>query len=214
MTYDPLHRRHSIRYPGFDYATANAYFVTVCTQDPACLFGEVVDGEIVPSIAGAMVESWWYEVSNAFQGAMLDAHVVMPNHFHGVVFIGATLAPDTPHAAPGGHVTESRGPSLSRIVQWFKTMTTNDYINGVQHHGLPPFRNRLWQRSFHDRIIRGDTELDHIRQYIDANPAAWQHDRENPAYMPPSASMITTPSPYSPQHEEYPIYGSHVPGGG
>src|SRR5215207_8617260 len=115
----------------------------------------------------------------------------MPNHFHGVVFTGAIPNLDSSPAAPGGHVAESHGPSLSRIVQWFKTMTTNDYMSGVQHHGLPPFRNRLWQRSFHDRISRNDAELNRIRQYIHDNPGTWHHDRDNLAYMPPSGSVIS-----------------------
>jgi len=73
-----------------------------------------------------------------------------------------------------------RDPSLPRIVQWFKTMTTNDYLHGAKHHGLPPSRNRLWQRNYYEHMIRNDRDLDRIRNYISANPSRWAQDNENP----------------------------------
>ncbi len=70
--------------------------------------------------------------------------------------------------------------SLPQIIQWFKTMTTNDYMMGVRDHGFEPFRNRLWQRNYYEHIIRSDRDLDRIRDYITANPSQWFHDDENP----------------------------------
>ena len=70
--------------------------------------------------------------------------------------------------------------SLSDIIQWFKIMTTNEYIRGVKHSGWPPFRKRVWQRDYYERIIRGDEALVRIRQYIYNNPARWLEDAENP----------------------------------
>ena len=103
--------------------------------------------------------------------------------------------------------------SLPTIIQWFKSISTHDYAHGVQHHGLLPFRNRLWQRNYYDRIIRNDAELDRTRAYVDANPASWRQDDEHPetsrflwhpcATNHPFASAITTPSPYSPRYEEH-----------
>jgi REP element-mobilizing transposase RayT len=90
----------------------------------------------------------------------------------------------TPHAStPGGHV----GPplredvTLSSIVQWFKTMTTNEYIRGVKTLGWRPFPGRLWQRSFYDHIIRDDRDAERMQGYIESNPGMWTADRENPA---------------------------------
>ena len=69
-------------------------------------------------------------------------------------------------------------PDLSQVMQWFKTMTTNAYIRGVKNDGWRPFPGKLWQRSFHDRIVRDRDELDRIRRYIVNNPARWEEDNE------------------------------------
>jgi REP element-mobilizing transposase RayT len=69
--------------------------------------------------------------------------------------------------------------SLSDIVQWFKIMTTNEYIRGVKQSGWRPFRKRVWQRSYYERIIRDDESLARIRDYIADNPVRWAEDDEN-----------------------------------
>jgi putative endonuclease len=65
-------------------------------------------------------------------------------------------------------------------VQWFKTMSTNEYVHGVKEHGWTPFREHLWQRSFYDHVVRNDEALNRIREYIQNNPQRWELDRENP----------------------------------
>jgi REP element-mobilizing transposase RayT len=65
-------------------------------------------------------------------------------------------------------------------VQWFKTMTTNEYIRDVKQKDWPPFHRRLWQRNYYEHIIRDEGSLDRIREYIVSNPARWDLDRENP----------------------------------
>lgn len=79
--------RHSIRLKGYDYASEGAYFVTMVTQGRACLFGEIVDGEMILNEAGQMVLKWWHELPNKFPNVILGAFVIMPNHFHGIIFI-------------------------------------------------------------------------------------------------------------------------------
>lgn len=86
---------------------------------------------------------------------------------------GAPL-PDMP--TTGGHT----GPPLPTIMQWFKTMTTNEYMKNVVQSGWPPFSGRLWQRNYYERVIRNDAELDKFRSYILQNPARWSDDEENP----------------------------------
>jgi len=205
MTYDPAkhHRpfdsgpaaraqgRRSIRLEGYDYAQPGAYFVTIVTQGRECLFGDVVDGEMRLNDAGRMVERWWAELGNKYSHVVPDAHVVMPNHFHGIVVItdggdgvgadlrvcpnaGAHVGAPLPIDA-GAHVAP-----LSEIVQWFKTMTTNEYIRGVKILGWIPFPGKLWQRNYYEHIVRDENALDRIRQYIANNPAQWDADDENP----------------------------------
>ena len=65
-------------------------------------------------------------------------------------------------------------------MQWFKTMTTNNYIHGVKEYGWQPFKGILWQRSFYEHVIRNDEALNRIREYIQTNPQRWDLDRENP----------------------------------
>jgi REP element-mobilizing transposase RayT len=204
-------QRRSIRLPGFDYSQSGAYFVTVCIQDRCCLFGDVVNGAVEASVAGLMVESWWGQITNKFPDVALDAFVVMPNHVHGILVLGGTPtswnAGQTHRFAPtnGGHPMVGAdlrvrppfppaavpSPALSRVIQWFKTMTTNDYILGVREFGFPQFNRRLWQRNYYEHIVRSDDDLARIRAYIEANPARWDEDDENPARVirpaPPAA---------------------------
>ena len=68
---------------------------------------------------------------------------------------------------------------LGRTIQWFKTMTTNEYIKNVKQNNWPRFSKRLWQSRFHDRIIRNEKELWVKRIYIENNPKNWEKDKEN-----------------------------------
>lgn len=201
MRYNPeKHHRRSIRLKGYDYAQPGAYFVTIVTQDRACLFGDVVDGQMRLNDAGHMVKRWWDELNRKFPHVQTDAFVVMPNHVHGIIVIepvGADprVCPDASGAhagAPqqsGAHTGAPQqsgahaGAPLPEIVQWFKTMTTNEYIRHVRNDRWTPFPGRLWQRNYYEHIIRNDESLDHIRKYIADNPLRWHLDRDNPWHI-------------------------------
>ncbi len=66
----------------------------------------------------------------------------------------------------GAHV----GAPLHGVLQWFKTMSTNEYIRGVKQRGWMPFPGKLWQRNYYEHIVRNESELNRIRQYIIDNP--------------------------------------------
>ena len=101
MPYDPnRHHRRSIRLKGYDYSQAGAYFITICTQDRACLFGKVVNGEMRLNDAGHMVLAEWNMLPERFPHVVLDAFVVMPNHVHGIVVITNPATDDTATTAP------------------------------------------------------------------------------------------------------------------
>jgi REP element-mobilizing transposase RayT len=91
--YNPkIHHRRSIRLKGYDYAQAGLYFITICCQNRACLFGDVVNGKMKLNDAGIMVENEWLKLPNRFQNIQLHEYVVMPNHFHAILeIVGATL---------------------------------------------------------------------------------------------------------------------------
>ena len=113
MPYDPVrHHRRSIRLKDYDYALAGAYTVTVCAQNRACLFGEIVDGAMRLGQAGAMVQTTWEEIPTYYPGVQVDAFVVMPNHVHGIVVLSP---PDDPTAAASVSPTDGAIAALSSV---------------------------------------------------------------------------------------------------
>jgi len=211
MGFDPRrHHRRSIRLQGYDYAQAGAYFVTVCTQDRECLFGEIVDGAMRLNDAGRMVQAVWDELPDHYPGVDVDAFVAMPNHVHGIIVltgdpvgapprgcpdpVGSTGLPAGTGQARGPAPTDAAPdpcgcpdprdcPGLPDAVHRFKSFTTAQYRHGVADSAWLPFPGRLWQRNYYEHIIRNEAELARIRQYIDDNPAQWDLDRENPAFQ-------------------------------
>ncbi|HOT36898.1 MAG TPA: transposase [Candidatus Latescibacteria bacterium] len=181
--------RRNTRLAGFDYTQAGAYLITVVTRRRVCVFGDVVDGEMRVNPAGEMVDAVWRELPAHYPGVKIDWHVVMPNHFHGIVVLtdaNERAVGAGPRARPQPNADENGRPQgvaptmgLSDVLQRFKSLTTNEYIRRVASDGWPPFSRHLWQRSFHDHIIRDDDDLARVREYIALNPAQWADDEEN-----------------------------------
>ena len=185
MTDLNLPRRHLLRLQGFDYSRPNAYFVTIVLEGRKCLLGDIFDGEMHPSDAGRMIEKWWNELTNKFHSIELDDFTIMPNHFHGLLWlVGADLGVGPGLGASSDQSNFSKkekvSVSLPAVLQWFKTMTTNEYIRGVKLSGWTPFQGKLWQRNYYDHVVRDDIDLDNIRRYIKGNPILWEQDNENP----------------------------------
>jgi putative transposase len=189
MRSSTIHRRRSLRLKGYDYTMAGAYFVTICTQDRACLFGDVAAGAMVLNEAGQMVAALWDGIAARFSSVEIDQFVVMPNHLHGILVLpDADTSGATTRVAPtigeivgaplgGAPVT---GVRLGDVVGAFKSLATVGYIDGVKANGWPEFRGRLWQRNYYEHIIRDETALNRVRRYVDDNPARWEFDDENP----------------------------------
>lgn len=167
----PEYHRRSIRLRGFDYARGGAYAITVCVQNRACLFGEVQESTMHLNAAGETIQARWEDLPSRFGLVQMDAMVVMPNHLHGILLFEVEPASTAGHGA---------AVSLGQVMQWFKTMTTNDDMFGVKRHAWHPFDGRLWQRNYYEHIIRNDQDLERIRSYIEANPSRWIDDSENP----------------------------------
>ena len=178
MTHNPsIHRRRNIRLSGYDYAQAGMYFVTVCTQNRACLFGEILDGEIRLNEAGHIVQEVWNGLPMHYANVQLDVFMIMPNHVHGIIAImdvdnvGADL-----HVGTGLKPVPTKNHGLPEIVRAFKTFSSRS-INVLR--GTPGLA--VWQRNYYEQIIRDEVSLAQIRQYIINNPLQWALDRENPA---------------------------------
>jgi REP element-mobilizing transposase RayT len=135
MKYNPdIHHRSSIRLKGYDYSGEGAYFVTICAAGHECLFGEVADGEMCLNDAGRMVQTTWNELQTHYPGVQEDIHVVMPNHFHGIVLItdlvGAGLSrPPIPNGSSSlclDNIKGIHGITSAQEMQDQGGMTPND----------------------------------------------------------------------------------------
>ena len=172
------HGRKSIRLKEFDYSSAGAYFVTICTHDRECLFGTVADEKIVLNDIGRIVENEWLQTAEIRDNVFTDAYIIMPNHVHGILFIqDPDAGRGTVHRAPTveqfGKPTSN---SIPTIIRSFKATVTKQ-INEFRH--TPG--QKVWQRGFYDRVIRSDDELNRIREYIIYNPLKWHENNDNPA---------------------------------
>ena len=165
------HRR-SLRLREYDYSRAGAYFVTVCAEGRGCFFGQVSDGRIELNDAGCMIDSCWNQLRERSPNLDLDQFVVMPNHIHGIVVI---LGEQSLGAQSGAQAV-----TLGSIVGAFKSITTDNYVNGVESKDWTRFDGRLWQRNYYEHVIRDAEQLGRIREYIDGNPGSWATDEENP----------------------------------
>ena len=157
------HNRKSIRIKNFDYSSEHYYFITICCQNRALLFGKIELGNLVLNNAGTMINDVWAKLPNKFPHIKLHNHIVMPNHFHGVIEIIDT---STKTVIP-----------LHQIVQWFKTMTTNFYIKNVRLNSWTSFNGKLWQRNYYEHVVRNEKSLIAILEYINSNPKNWLYDQ-------------------------------------
>ena len=178
MPYDPeKHHRRSIRLKGYDYTRAGAYFITIVTQNRACLFGAVVEGRMRLNPLGQIVQECWLAIPDHFPHALLDEFVIMPNHLHGIIVLQEMEnSVGARHAAPREPRLEEFGKpvagSIPTIVRSFKSAATK-HIN--EYRGTPGAP--VWQRNYYEHIIRNDRSLHRIRGYIATNPLRWHLDR-------------------------------------
>ncbi len=180
-----MRNRKSIRLKGYDYASQGEYFVTICTKNKACLFGKIFDGKMVLNDCGLLINKWWHKIPKKYHHVINIEYIIMPNHVHGIIEInksGGHLGPEIqtgghlgPEIQTGGHL----GPPLHVVIQWFKTMTTNEYIRNVKTNKWIPFDGRLWQRNYYEHIIRDETAYENIKNYIRDNPINWMSDKLN-----------------------------------
>ena len=152
-----LPKRKPTRLKDFDYSQSGYYFVTICTKNKEKILCDIVGEGLcaLPSAAlspiGEIVDKSIKYIDKIYNGVSVDKYVIMPNHIHLIIKI---------ERKTGGH----RGPPLQSIIGNFKSFTTHKYSD------------TLWQRSFHDHIIRDEKDYLKIWNYIDANPAKWEED--------------------------------------
>lgn len=152
-----LPKRKINRLKKYDYSSDGAYFITICTKDKKQIFWNVGasiarPNKILLSKYGQIVEKSIIQISEIYKGIKVDKYVVMPNHIHMLISI----------YNENGRAMHA--PTISQIVQQLKGIVTKQIGYSV------------WQKLFHDHIVRNKNDYEKIWQYIDTNPQNWQKD--------------------------------------
>ncbi len=129
--------------------------------------GKISAGQMAVNSAGQIVKRLWDELPLRYPRIKTDAFVIMPNHVHGIIIVGAQFI------APSVGLM-NRGPTLGEVIRGFKAVSTRE----IRKSCRPEF---VWQRNYYDHIIRHDDSLNRIREYIWTNPVRWDLDKENSA---------------------------------
>jgi REP element-mobilizing transposase RayT len=175
---DQLPHRRSLRLRDFDYRFGS-YFVTLCTHERRCLFGEISDGEAIVNTFGAIIAEEWCRSREVRAQLSFVAFVVMPNHFHGIVLMqdAGKAAPVNDQGKRSVHLRRHKN-TLGSFMAGFKAITTRR-INALRDSAAP-----VWQRGYYEHSIRDERDLERIRDYIEANPARWEEDGYHPDKSP------------------------------
>jgi putative transposase len=162
-----LPQRKLQRLKDYDYSQNGTCFITICTHNRENLFGRIDNGKLILNNAGKIVYDKFSEISKFYPGINVDKYIIMPNHLHAILLIQ--------------HNGTAQGPfptmALSDYIHRYKTLTTKLYIDGVKNGDYPVFDKKVWQKSYHDNIIRNEAEYQKIWDYIDTNPEKWQDDK-------------------------------------
>jgi REP element-mobilizing transposase RayT len=172
--------RQSNRWQEHDYAAGGTFFVTIVTFNRTCLFGDVHEGGMCLNAVGRIVDAEWMRSGIVRPEVDIDVFCVMPNHLHGLVTIKPSETPVLDRNRAVGYRAHNGVPlrakrSLSSIVAQFKASSTRR-INDLR--GTP--NTKIWQRGFHDRVVRNDDEYMRIADYIVTNPERWEQDDHFP----------------------------------
>jgi putative transposase len=188
------YRISSTRLQNWDYGWNATYFVTICTKNRVCYFGQIVETQCFASpykmklsAIGEIVKTEWLKTfeMRPDMNLMMDEYVIMPNHFHAIVIIGeneynkrdakhcvSTMTTATTTAATtNDHINQFGGQSknLASIIRGFKI--------GVTKNARQIRADFAWQPRFHDHIIRNDKSFENIRKYINENQQNWNKDK-------------------------------------
>ena len=161
--------RRSTRLRNFDYGQTCAYFITLCAKNREPLFGRILNKIVELSPAGQAVAEEWLRTPSIRPGIQLDEWIVMPDHFHAILFMDAGIHRENGDVGAHRCAPEDKlhrpSRTLGFLIAQFKATTTRQ-INEMR--GTPG--QKVWQRGYNDRIIRNEVELDKLRDYIRNNP--------------------------------------------
>ena len=155
----PQTRRKNLRMQGWDFTSPGWYFLTLCTKNMRSVFGAIVNGRMILNDAGRIADAFWREIPAHFPHAVLDEHIVMPNHVHGLIrLVNRSTACRGPLEAFGKPVAGS----IPTIMRSYKAAVSRALGEGV------------WQSRFYEVRARDEAARVNIRRYIRANPANYE----------------------------------------
>ena len=156
-----LPQRKHPRLDHYDYSSAGAYYITICTQNRRCLLSHIVGRRLSPTeiqytAYGSTAKDQLFLLEKRYPFLRIDQYVIMPNHIHMILVLEETVG-------------DGQRPTITDIVCAYKSLTTRA-CKKVQ-----PI-NKLFQTSFYEHVIRGQADYDEIAQYIVNNPKQWELD--------------------------------------
>ena len=115
--------------------------------------------------AGKIADECWLQIPLHFPNAVLHDHVVMPNHVHGIIELAVSVG------MPLRNQFQKMIPrSIGSIVKGFKIGVTKWFRSNTEIY-------TVWQRNYHEHIIRNEESYLRISNYIINNPANWKEDK-------------------------------------
>lgn len=160
--------RKKLRRSLYNYSSCAYYFITICTNNRQCLFGDIYNNTMYLNNAGKMIHNTLGAINNTYVGWHTETHIVMPNHMHAILKLSKQ------------HMNQPKSLGLPQLMRKIKSLTTVYYIKKVYLENWQPFHKHLWQRSYYEHVIRNASALDNIRNYIKQNPSKWLTDNYNP----------------------------------
>jgi REP element-mobilizing transposase RayT len=158
--------RHSIRLKEYDYSQQGMYFITICTCNKKCLFGNIKNEKMKLNNYGRIVET---EIKNTLlirNNIHINSYVIMPNHIHIIIEIECGKARETEKMT----IYEKSKMLLPQLIQQFKMVVSKRYREYNMNHPI-------WQRNYYEHVIRNEKELFMIQEYIKNNPLKWEVDK-------------------------------------
>lgn len=180
------YRIESIRLQDYDYSQPGAYFITICTKNRQCIFGNIADGVMTLNDGGNVVQQCWSEIPLHYPNVSLDAFVVMPDNVHGIIVINERghVGPVSGTVEANNHspLPSSMSPQPSKFHSPSKTV--GSMVRGFKIGVTKWFRKNtdiydVWQDNYYEHIIRDENAFYRIREYIIRNPSNWKNKGNN-----------------------------------
>ena len=202
MTYNSkIHHRRTIRLKNYDYAQAGLYFITICCQNRAHLFGEIINGEMKLNDHGKIAYEEWKQTEKIRRNCFIHEFIIMPNHIHGIIEITCNKGKEeligkfhSPTQTIGSFIRGFKIATIKRIKEKIleeNLNSSNSSTGELQFAPTAPTATigsidpteyikklnfKIWQRNYYEHIIRDENSNYRISEYIKNNPKKWEQD--------------------------------------